>query len=51
MEDLEEGEQMKIQELMWNQQRKMQGLPTSDDLVSYISSKIFELPLFFKKKY
>lgn len=35
MEDLAEDEQMKIQELMWNQERKRQGLPTSDQLVSH----------------
>jgi hypothetical protein len=35
MEDLADDEQMKIQELMWNQERKRQGLPTSDQLVSH----------------
>lgn len=34
MEDLAEDEQMKIQELMWNQERKRQGLPTSDQLAT-----------------
>jgi hypothetical protein len=34
MEDLTEDVQMKIQELMWNQEQKRQGLPTSDQLVS-----------------
>jgi len=34
MDDLAQDEQMKIQELMWNQERKRQGLPTSDQLVS-----------------
>jgi len=32
MEELSEEEQMKIQELMWNQERKQQGLPTSDEM-------------------
>jgi hypothetical protein len=36
MEDLAEDEQMKIQELMWNQERKRKGLPTSDQLVSHL---------------
>jgi hypothetical protein len=35
MEDLAQDEQMKIQELMWNQERKRQGLPTSEELVSH----------------
>ncbi|KAJ9577192.1 hypothetical protein L9F63_006249 [Diploptera punctata] len=34
MEDLAQDEQMKIQELMWNQERKSQGLPTSDQLIT-----------------
>jgi hypothetical protein len=38
MEDLAEDEQMKIQELVWNQERKRQGLPTSDQLVSHCCS-------------
>lgn len=33
MDDLPEDEQMKIQELMWNQEQKLKGLPTSDELV------------------
>lgn len=32
--DLCEEEQMKIQELMWNEERKRQGLPTTQQLVS-----------------
>jgi len=32
MEDLAEDEQMKIQELMWNEEQKRKGLPTSDEL-------------------
>ncbi|KDR10273.1 NudC domain-containing protein 3 [Zootermopsis nevadensis] len=32
MEDLGQDEQMKIQELMWNQERKRQGLPTTDEM-------------------
>ncbi|KAK7794130.1 hypothetical protein R5R35_012616 [Gryllus longicercus] len=32
MEDLSQEEQMKIQELMWNQERKRKGLPTSDNM-------------------
>ncbi|KAJ4443256.1 hypothetical protein ANN_04924 [Periplaneta americana] len=34
MDDLAQDEQMKIQELMWNQERKQQGLPTSDQLAA-----------------
>jgi len=34
MDDLAQDEQMKIQEMLWNQERKRQGLPTSDQLVS-----------------
>jgi hypothetical protein len=37
MEDLAEEEQMKIQELCWNEERKRQGLPTSEDLVNKLS--------------
>jgi hypothetical protein len=36
MDDLAQDEQMKIHELMWNQERKHQGLPTSDQLVSHL---------------
>lgn len=36
MEDLGQDEQMKIQELMWNQERKRQGLPTTDEMVSLL---------------
>ncbi|PNF29974.1 NudC domain-containing protein 3 [Cryptotermes secundus] len=32
--DLAEDEQMKIQEFMWNQDRRRQGLPTSDQLAT-----------------
>lgn len=34
MADLAQCEQMKIQELIWNQERKCQGLPTSDQLAA-----------------
>lgn len=37
MEDLEEEEQVKIQELVWNQEQKLKGLPTSDELVHHHS--------------
>jgi hypothetical protein len=37
MQDLAEEEQMKIQELCWNEERKRQGLPTSEDLVNKLS--------------
>lgn len=33
MEELDQEEQMKIQELCWNEERKRQGLPTSEDMV------------------
>jgi hypothetical protein len=36
MYDLAQCEQMKIQEMMWNQERKRQGLPTSDQLVGHL---------------
>jgi len=36
MNDLPQFEQMKIQELMWNQERKHQGLPTSEQLVGHM---------------
>ncbi|XP_021967000.1 nudC domain-containing protein 3 isoform X1 [Folsomia candida] len=32
MEELDQEEQMKIQELCWNEERKRQGLPTSEDM-------------------
>ncbi|XP_049802354.1 nudC domain-containing protein 3-like [Schistocerca nitens] len=32
MDELSEEEHMKIEELMWNEQRKMKGLPTSQEL-------------------
>ncbi|XP_067005129.1 nudC domain-containing protein 3 [Anabrus simplex] len=32
MDDLSQEEQMKIQELMWNHERKQKGLPTSDEM-------------------
>lgn len=35
MEDLDEEENAKIQELVWNQEQKMKGLPTSDQLVMH----------------
>jgi hypothetical protein len=38
MEELDEEEQMKLQELCWNEERKRQGLPTSDDMASYTKS-------------
>lgn len=33
MDELSQEEHMKIEELMWNEERKRQGLPTSQDLV------------------
>ena len=36
MHDLAQCEQMKIQEMIWNQERKCQGLPTSDQLVGHL---------------
>jgi len=33
MEELSEEEQMKIQELTWNEEQKRLGLPTSEQLV------------------
>lgn len=34
MEELEDEEQAKIQELVWNQEQKLKGLPTSEESVS-----------------
>jgi hypothetical protein len=36
MDDLAQDEQMKIQEIIWNQERQRQGLPTSDQLVRHL---------------
>lgn len=36
MFDLPQREQMKIQEVMWNEERKRQGLPTSNQLVGHL---------------
>lgn len=56
MEELDEEEQAKIHELMFNQEQKLKGLPTSDQMVGimllYVSSifkyqyvKVYDLEL------
>ena len=38
MSDLQDEEQMKVEEMMWNQEQKEKGLPTSDDQVNHKSN-------------